>query len=111
MAKNEQLTLDQLEAQIAELTVKANEIRAAEKQKAIAEVRELVRKFGITAREIGLHAEPTSVIEAATKTRAKATPKYINEAGETWSGRGRKPAWVEAAIAAGTLDNLLIKSE
>ena len=37
------------------------------------------------------------------KTKAKAAPKYRNpaDASETWSGRGRQPAWYIAAIAKG----------
>jgi DNA-binding protein H-NS len=36
-------------------------------------------------------------------TRGKLPPKYRNpaEPGQTWSGRGRKPAWIKEAEAAG----------
>lgn len=32
---------------------------------------------------------------------AKLKPKYQDEAGNTWSGRGLKPRWLSAALAAG----------
>jgi DNA-binding protein H-NS len=44
--------------------------------------------------------------------RAKVAPKYRNpeDAEQTWTGRGRKPKWVEAYLAAGgTLDQIEIK--
>ena len=36
--------------------------------------------------------------------RAPAAPKYRNpdDAAQTWSGRGRQPAWFKEAIAKGT---------
>lgn len=36
-------------------------------------------------------------------SRAKVLPKYRNpeNADETWSGRGRQPKWVQAALAGG----------
>lgn len=43
--------------------------------------------------------------------RAKAEPKYRNPANpdETWTGRGRKPKWILAALAAGSeLDDFRI---
>ena len=44
-------------------------------------------------------------------SRTKVLPKYRNpeNADETWSGRGRQPKWVQAALAAGeTLPALAI---
>ncbi len=54
-------------------------------------VSELCRREGIAGRK-GKHL-----------TRAKAEPKYANPANalETWSGRGHKPKWVEAALKGG----------
>ncbi|RVU83952.1 H-NS histone family protein [Leucothrix sargassi] len=51
---------------------------------------------------------------ANTKPKAtkKAAPKYQNpdDAKDTWSGRGRKPLWVIAAMEAGlTLEDIAIK--
>ena len=47
-----------------------------------------------------------------TRRRAKVTPKYQNPArkSETWSGRGRKPAWVQAILdQGGKLDDIAIR--
>ena len=47
-----------------------------------------------------------------TRTRSKVKPKYRNPAtGETWAGRGKRPRWFAAALAAGKKDkDFLIKS-
>jgi DNA-binding protein H-NS len=44
-----------------------------------------------------------SVKPAAGKATqpAASTPKYQDEAGNSWSGRGPKPGWVKAALASG----------
>jgi DNA-binding protein H-NS len=44
-------------------------------------------------------------------TRGKAAPKYRNpkDPTQTWAGRGRKPAWLEAALKKGAkLDSFKI---
>ena len=45
------------------------------------------------------------------KPRAKVAPKYLNadEPGQTWTGRGRTPKWVEYALKNGkALEDLKI---
>jgi DNA-binding protein H-NS len=43
-------------------------------------------------------------------TRRKVKPKYRNPAdhGETWSGRGKRPRWYSAALAAGKKEKDLL---
>ena len=46
--------------------------------------------------------------------RRRVKPKYVNPAdpSQTWSGRGRKPRWMEDALAAGArLEDFLIDGE
>lgn len=67
------------------------------KSAAIAELEAHARQLGFNL------AELTGMKLPARKQRAPATTKYRNPANhaDTWSGRGRKPAWFAAAIAAG----------
>ena len=54
------------------------------------------------ARELGFSwAELTGA--QSVRKRAQAAAKYANpaDASDTWSGRGRKPRWFAAALAAG----------
>lgn len=54
----------------------------------------------------------SDLVGASPRAKGKgASPKYANpeNASETWSGRGRRPAWVTAALDAGrSLEDLLL---
>lgn len=65
------------------------------KKEALAELEEKARSMGFSL------AELTGA--TVTRKRAPATAKYANPANtsDTWSGRGRKPRWFEAAIKSG----------
>lgn len=65
------------------------------KKEALAELEEIARAKGFTL------AELTGLTVA--RKRAPASAKYANPAdsSDTWSGRGRKPRWFVAALAAG----------
>lgn len=65
------------------------------KKEALAELEEIARGKGFSL------AELTGLI--VTRKRAPASAKYANPAdsSDTWSGRGRKPRWFVAALAAG----------
>lgn len=65
------------------------------RKEALAEIEEVARAKGFTLSELTGGSAP--------KKRAPATAKYANPAdhSDTWSGRGRKPRWVEAALKTG----------
>lgn len=68
------------------------ERRRAEAMKALEAV---AKEHGMTVNEI--------VGGKGKKAKAKAPAKYANPAdtSETWSGRGRQPAWFKAALKSG----------
>ena len=73
------------------------------RKKALSEAEAVLRQHGFTVEQI--------LGKPAKATRAQVLPKYANPAdpSETWSGRGRKPRWVVAALDAGkTMDDLTI---
>lgn len=73
------------------------------KKEALSELEDAARRMGYTL------AELTALTEK--KPRKTVAPKYANpeNPAETWTGRGRKPKWVEAALASGkTLTDLAI---
>lgn len=90
------LSLEQLEEQKANYEKRITELRQAERDAALATVRELVAKHKFTAKEM---AQPVMAVAAtADKTAEAVEAKYRNpETGETWSGRGRMPAWLDGA--------------
>ena len=65
------------------------------KKEDLSEVEEKARSLGFSLAEL--------TGSAVTRKRAPATAKYRNpeEPSATWSGRGRKPRWFEAALNAG----------
>lgn len=74
------------------------------KQQAIATLEEQARALGYSLNEL--------VSAAPARKRRPARAKYANpaNAAETWTGRGRKPRWVEAALKSGrSLESMLIK--
>ncbi len=70
---------------------------ARSKAVAIAELEAHARQLGFSL------AELTGAAVKIKGTRAPTKAKYFNPADptETWSGRGRKPAWFAAAIEQG----------
>ena len=72
-----------------ELEKKIAEARTKELADAVGKVRALVAEFGLTTADVF----PSSK-KAATRT--KVAPKYKNPStGETWTGRGKPPAWIK----------------
>ena len=74
-----------------------------EKNSVRKQMEELAKKSGFTFDEVVSTAKPKKV--------SKVKPKYVNpnDADQTWTGRGRRPKWVEAALNDGkSLKDLLI---
>ena len=74
-----------------------------ERRKALAEVEVFLRERGLTAADLS--------DLGVKKTRRPATAKYANPAdpAQTWTGRGRRPRWADAALAEGkSLSDLAI---
>lgn len=84
--------LKELQAQVAKAVASFEDRK---KKEALIELEEKAREMGFSL------AELTGT--AVTRKRAPAAAKYANPAdtSETWSGRGRKPRWFEAAMKSG----------
>ena len=89
------LSLKELRSLQLQVTKAISSFEERKKKEALAELEERARELGFS------FAELTNV--AATRKRSPAVAKYANPAdqSETWSGRGRKPRWFAAALAAG----------
>lgn len=99
--------LDQLLQKQAELQKEIDAVRNAERAGAIAQAKELVLKYDLTARELGISA----TARRAPGSRSAVAPKYRDPAtGNTWSGRGKSPRWLREAEQRGqSRDSFLIK--
>lgn len=86
-----------------ELTAKIKEMQKTERISLRRKMEELAEESGFTFEEVISGAKPSK--------KSKVKPKYINpnNSEQTWTGRGRKPKWVEAALADGKkIEDLLI---
>ncbi|GGW25275.1 trans-acting regulatory protein hvrA [Gemmobacter lanyuensis] len=73
------------------------------KKEALSELEDRARAMGFTLAEL--------LGTPVTRKRAPASAKYANpeNPSETWSGRGRKPRWFEAALQSGrSVDDLAV---
>jgi DNA-binding protein H-NS len=94
-------TLNELLAQKAALEKQIVDAQREEKAAAIAQIKALMAQYGLTLADIGARATAPAPRRAAGSGN-KVAPKYRDPAtGATWSGRGLKPRWLEAALAAG----------
>jgi DNA-binding protein H-NS len=102
--------LQQLIRQKAELERQIAQLNSKGRQDAIDEIRRIMTEHGLTSEDI---ASPARARKAGTKldgTERKAVaPKYKDDQGNQWSGRGLKPRWLTAALAAGkSLDDFAV---
>jgi DNA-binding protein H-NS len=96
-------SLNDLMAQRAALDKLIADTQREQKGAAIQQVRALMAEYGLTLAEIGAKANKGSTSSGVPKkSSGKVAAKYRNKAtGESWSGRGLKPKWLTAALAAG----------
>lgn len=90
----------ELVAQREALDKKIEETRQAESKAAIAQVRQLIAEWQLSAEDCGFK---TTVASISKKPKSVIAAKYRGPNGETWSGRGRAPKWLEALEAQGRL--------
>ena len=93
-----------LQAQIAELQRKESELKQKNKQAVLEELKAKMKSYGITLDELGS-------MDRATRQKTAVLIKYRHpkEPMLTWTGRGKKPRWIEAYITqGGTLEDLLV---
>lgn len=89
---------DNLDAQIAQ-------IQQEYKARHVAEVKSLMAATGLTLADLGAVAP----VRRAARAANAVPPKYRDASGNTWSGRGFKPRWLQQALAAGaSLDSFRI---
>lgn len=80
----------EIQAQIAALKKQAEEVRAQELGNAKAQIARIMSEYGLTLADLVPLGK-----QKPQKTREPVPAKYKNpETGETWSGRGRAPLWL-----------------
>lgn len=111
----------ELISQIEELKKQAEKVKKEEFSTIVKSIKKHISEYGITAKDLGLSSSETVKTDRKSKgnrkhqkkltsTRPKVPPKYRDQFGNTWTGRGKQPRWVVSAIASGiSLDSLRIR--
>jgi len=81
----------QLLEQRESLELQIREAKKRETGAAVTQVRTLVAEFGLTPQDVFPSAKPRSA-----RAGGKVAAKYRNPAtGQTWTGRGKAPKWID----------------
>lgn len=84
----------ELLAQREALEQAITQARKNEISSAVAKVRELIAEYGLTAQDV--FPGGRSAKSGAPKVISKVAAKYRDPAtGQTWTGRGKAPKWIE----------------
>lgn len=95
-------TVAQIQKQIEALQKEADTIKRKEVPGVIARIKEAIRHYGLTAADLGFTAASSKSIKSPSKSTGKsAGAKYADGAGNVWSGRGPRPAWLREALSQG----------
>lgn len=101
-SNTEMATLAELLAQKAALDQAIASLQIEQRASAIAKVRELMAEHGLTVADLSTRTATAAPKAPKAAGSAKVAAKYRdNASGSTWSGRGLKPRWLTAALAAG----------
>lgn len=85
--------LDDLIQQREALDQKINAMRQEARSEALTQIQSLIQKFELTPADI--FGGPKGSKSSAT-TGKKVAIKYLNKAtGESWTGRGKPPRWIQ----------------
>lgn len=101
-----------IQSQIEKLQRQANDIKAKDFDKTVQDIVGTMRAYGISIKDIQAastgrakqKAQPGGKRKGArapAKTQLTVAPKYRGPNGETWSGRGLTPRWLNALMEQG----------
>lgn len=97
------MSLKDLKSLQSQVVKKIEGYEERKKREALSALEEKAKALGYSLSDL--------VGTSPARKRKPAKPKYANpeNKSDTWTGRGRKPRWVEAALKAGkTMDDLAI---
>lgn len=84
-------TYKQIQDQIKQLQQQAEELRRKELGETISRIKLMMAEYGITVADLGLVGK-----KKGPRAKTPLSPKYRNPVtGETWSGRGKAPRWMD----------------
>lgn len=97
--------------QIARLQAQRDALFQEKRREAVAQARALVDQFGLTPAQVDLSSMSRTVLEVKSH---RPTTFYDPNRGLSWNGelkaKGRKPTWIQAAIADGSIEKYRVKT-
>ncbi len=95
------LSVNELEALAVQVQEEIVRKKALARKNLLADLQKLARENGVELDE--LLAEASGKSGKSGKPKNKVAAKYRNpaDANQTWTGRGRQPLWVAAALKSG----------
>lgn len=91
----EELTQQEIVELRGRLDKELAERKKQERASAIEQVRELMARFEIAPEDLIKYGN------RRTRKTGRVAPKYRDQNGNTWTGRGIKPRWLAEALASG----------
>lgn len=114
-------TFLQVQKQIEQLQKEAEQLRKKEADGVLSRIKEAISVYGFTAADLGFGKAPGRVAVAGKSNSKKSrkinkpavdadAPRFKDDQGNVWSGRGPRPGWFKAALEAGkSADDLRAK--
>ena len=105
-------TYAQLMKQIDSLKAEAELLRKKEVDGVVGRIREAIAHYGLSAADLGLTSTTTTrrappvhktgkAGKAAPRRASNQPPRFRDESGRVWGGRGPRPKWLREALVAG----------
>lgn len=99
-------TYADIRKEIAALQKTAETVRRDEIAGVVERIKTAISTYKLSAGDLGLGgkaaaAAPKKTINARTALKTTPKAKYRDPSGKTWTGRGRRPGWFVAGLAAG----------
>jgi len=95
-------TYSQIVQQIETLKQEADAIRRQEVNEVVGKIKDAIAFYQLTADDLGLSGRvATNPSSKGARSGAAPGPQFRDDSGNTWSGRGPRPRWLKAALAAG----------
>lgn len=100
-------TYADIQKEIESLQKTAETLRQKEVAGVIERIKAAIATYQLSARDLGFGPRAAAPAAAGAKPKrgrkaaARGAVKYRHADGRTWSGRGRRPAWINEALAAG----------
>jgi DNA-binding protein H-NS len=89
-----------LEKQSAAIEKQIQDAQRSERAGVLNQIKALMSQHDLTIEDLGANAGAAS--KKSANAGKKVAAKYRNPStGETWTGRGLQPKWLQAAIASG----------